>query len=85
MKRYLVETPHSAENCQMVIEEVHAMGYLHYFEWGCESGVHCGWGFVEAESELGASMTVPSVVRGESRVVEVTKFGSAKGRELHGV
>jgi hypothetical protein len=85
MKRFLVETPHTAENCQLVIREVHAMGYLNYFEWGCESGVHCGWGFVEADEAEGARMTVPSIVRGDARVVEVTKFGPDKGRELHGM
>jgi len=84
MKRFMVETPHSAENCQMVIQEIHAMGYLHYFEWGCESGVHCGWGFVEADDEKGALLTIPSIVRADARVVEVTKFGLAKGRQLHG-
>jgi hypothetical protein len=83
VKRFLVETPHSPENCQMVIKEVHAMGYLHYFEWGCESGVHCGWGFVEADDDKGAEMTVPSIVRGDARVVEVTKFGSDKAKKLH--
>jgi hypothetical protein len=83
MKRYLIETPHTAENCTLVIREVHAMGYLHYFEWGCETGVHCGWGFVEADDEQGALMTVPSVVRQQARAVEVTKFGRDRAADIH--
>ncbi len=83
MKRYLIETPHSPENCTLVIYEVHAMGYLNYFEWGCEAGVHCGWGFVEAEDEQQATMTVPSVVRRDARAVEVTKFGPARAAGIH--
>jgi hypothetical protein len=85
MKRFLVETPHTEENCTLVIREVHAMGYLNYFEWGCESGVHCGWGFVEADDEPGALMTVPSVVRKQARAVAVTKFGRDRAADIHNV
>ena len=32
MTRYLIETPHTAQNCQRLVEEVYAKGFLHNFE-----------------------------------------------------
>ena len=54
MDRYLVETPHTAEDCKLVVDQIYAMGYLHYFDWGCKSGIHSGWAIIEAEDETQA-------------------------------
>lgn len=81
MNRYMVETPHAAEDCRMLIEQIEAMGYLHHFEWGCKSGVHCGWAIIEAENEAQARMSMPPLVRGKGRVVELTRFD--KRNETH--
>lgn len=83
MDRYLVESNHSADNCEMVIREVHSMGYLHFFEWGCADGVHTGWAFIEAENREQALMSVPSIVRERTRAVRVVKYGEKEARELH--
>ena len=40
MDRYLIETPHTALDCLMLVDQVYAMGYLHHFDWGCPEGVH---------------------------------------------
>ncbi len=40
MDRYLIETPHDAKDCVLLVQQVYAMGYLTNFEWGCKSGVH---------------------------------------------
>jgi hypothetical protein len=74
MKRYLVETPHSAEECEKLIKQVYAMGYLYHFDWGCDDGVHSGWAIIEAENEADARLTVPSLVRRSAKVVRLTKF-----------
>ena len=74
MKRYLIETPHTARDCQMLVDQVYAMGYLHHFDWGCESGVHSGWAIIEAENEAQAQLAVPSLVRKKARVIRLTKF-----------
>jgi hypothetical protein len=79
MDRYLIETPHTAQDCHMLVDQVTAMGYLHHFDWGCQSGVHCGWAIIEAENEDQARLAVPPVVRKKSRVIKLNKFdGSAK-------
>lgn len=75
MKRFLVESPHSHDQCEKVIKQVHSMGYLHHFEWGCEGGVHCGWAFIEADSSEEALMVVPTLVRDQARAVWVVKYG----------
>jgi hypothetical protein len=74
MDRYLIETPHTDDDCQRLVEAVYVMGYLLNFEWGCNAGVHCGWAIIEAESEAQARLAVPSLVRGRARVIKLNKF-----------
>lgn len=74
MNKYLVETPHTAQDCQMLVDQVYAMGYLHNYDWGCEDGVHSGWAIIEAENEADARLTVPSFVRRKARIIKVVKF-----------
>jgi len=81
--RYLIETPHTDENCQRLVEEVYAIGFLHNFEWGCDSGVHSGWAIIEAESEAEARLAVPPLVRAGARVVKLTKYEAADVKALH--
>ena len=81
MDRYLIETPHSAEDCHKLVEQIAAMGYLHHFEWGCTDGVHCGWAIVETDSLAHAAQMVPWTVRNKARIVRLVKFGIAD--DLH--
>jgi hypothetical protein len=74
MERYLIETPHSAKDCKMLIDQVYAMGYLHNFDWGCMDGVHSGWAIIEAENESQARLAVPSFVRHKARVIKLYKY-----------
>jgi hypothetical protein len=83
MERFLIETPHTAENCLALIEEVHAQGYLSNFDWGCRAGVHTGWIVIEAESEAQARMAVPPLVREQARVTHLNKFDVGEVASLH--
>ena len=74
MDRYLVETPHTAQDCKMLVQQLYAMGYLHHFDWGCLDGVHSGWAIIEAESEAQARLVVPSLLRSKARVIKLCKF-----------
>jgi len=74
MDKYLIETPHTAIDCQMIIDQVTAMGYLHHFDWGCPSGVHSGWAIIEAENESQARLAVPSLLRRKARVIKLYKY-----------
>jgi len=66
-----------------VVEQVRAAGYLHNFDWGCQSGVHCGWAIIEAESEEQAHMAVPAIVRRKARVVKLNRFDPIEDQAVH--
>jgi hypothetical protein len=74
MQRYLIETPHSPQECHMLVEQVYAMGFLYHFDWGCKVGVHSGWAIIEAENEADARLAVPPMLRSKARVVQLNKF-----------
>ena len=74
MDRFLIESPHTIENCSHVLKQVEALGYLTHFDWGCTSGVHTGFVIIEAENEAQARMVVPTMNRKEARVVKLNKF-----------
>lgn len=83
MPRYLVESPHDAVNCRLIVGQVHAMGYLHNFDWGCDAGVHCGWAILEADSEGEAVLAVPMLVRREARAIPIVKYTLDQVRQSH--
>jgi hypothetical protein len=62
MNRYLIETPHSTEECLDLIKVLNAQGYLWNFEWGCKAGIHTGWAIIEAENAAQARLVVPLYV-----------------------
>ena len=83
MDRYLIETPHTKQNCRDLVELVNAAGYLNHFDWGCMSGVHCGWATIEAENEVQARLAVPPLVRGQALVVKIVKFTESMLNSSH--
>jgi hypothetical protein len=83
MKRFLVISHHTAEDCVMALKAVLAIGYLTHFEWGCKDGVHTGWAILEAEDKAEAMMSVPTFLRGKAQVVQIMKFKPEKVAALH--
>lgn len=74
MDRYLIESPHNPEECDNIIQEVHNAGYLHFFDWGCHSGVHTGWAIIETDNVEHARQIVPWRVRDMARIVKIEKY-----------
>jgi hypothetical protein len=74
MDRYLIESPHHDNDCVLIVKQIETMGYLHHFDWGCDSGVHVGWAIIEAESETEARLVVPPLVRSQARAIRLNKF-----------
>ena len=72
---YLIEAPHSPDECAQAMDEALAKGprFLAQFDWGCVEGEHTGWATVEAGNESEARSMVPAVVRSKARVVRVGK------------
>lgn len=77
MERYLIETPHTAQECLALLKQINAQGYLTHFDWGCGARVHTGWAIIEAEDEAQARLAVPPLVRARARVVRLSKYDSA--------
>ena len=74
MYRYLIESPHDAGDCYMIVQEIHNAGYLHQFDWGCHDGVHTGWAIIETDNIEHAKQIVPWKVRDKARIVKIEKF-----------
>src|SRR5215469_4257612 len=74
MNRYLIETPHTAEECLDLIKVLNAQGYLWNFDWGCKAGIHSGWAIIEVENVAQARLVVPPLVRSRARIVKLNKF-----------
>ncbi|HRQ37064.1 MAG TPA: hypothetical protein PLD25_04010 [Chloroflexota bacterium] len=74
MNRYIIESPHEAEECERILRDVLAMGYIHHFEWGCKAGDHTGWAIVEVENINQARAIVPPLVRPRARIVPLTRW-----------
>lgn len=85
MARYLIESPHTKEECLQALDETLALGsgVLAQYQFGCMDGDHTGWAIVEAGSKEEARNMVPAVVRARARIVELTSFTPEQIRSLH--
>jgi hypothetical protein len=83
MDRFLVISPHTAEDCAKVVGQVYAAGYLTHYEWGCGDGEHCAWAIIEAENSSEALLSVPSVARPKARAIRLMRFSPEKAKAMH--
>jgi hypothetical protein len=83
MDRYLVISPHTAEDCVRALQQIEATGYITHFDWGCKDGDHTGWVIIEAESRTEALMVVPTAQRASARVIKLAKFRPEDVRGAH--
>jgi hypothetical protein len=83
MQKFLVISHHTGEDCVRALKEALAIGYLTHFDWGCNDGDHTGWAVLEAESREEAMLSVPTFLRPQAKVVQLTKFDPEKVRAMH--
>jgi hypothetical protein len=85
MSRYIVELPHTQEECLRNLDELSAKGNetLSKFDFGCNSGIHTGFAAVEATTDTDARKIVPSFLRDRARVVKVEKETIDQVKALH--
>jgi len=83
--RYLLETPHTKEECLRELDEVLAEGkdVLKKFYWGCGTGDHTGYAIVDAENESEVRKLAPGFLRSKARIVELSKFTPEQIRSFH--
>ncbi len=83
---YLVETPHTKEECLRVLDEELAIGpdVLKKTFYGCAKGNdHTGYAIVDAKNEAEAKKIVPSFLLGKARIIEVGQFTPEMIRSFH--
>ncbi len=82
---YFVTTTHTPEQCLAALDEMAAKNkkLLSSVEWGCKSGDHTGYVFVQAADEKEALAKLPEVNRASAKAVMVTKFTPEDLKKIH--
>ncbi len=85
MARYLIESPHTPEECLQHLDEVLARGpdELAAYDWGCMVGDHTAWTVLEVDGKAAAQDRIPPFLRPKARVVELNKFTPEQVRSFH--
>jgi hypothetical protein len=80
---YLLEAPHTPEECLNLMDEVNKSKQLSEWQWGCMDGNHTGYRMVQATSEQAALAMVPENVRGKAHAYKVTKMSAKELEAAH--
>ncbi len=85
MARYIVESPHTKEECLKALDEILAKGpgVLNKFDWGCAAGNHTGYAIVDAEGESEVQNMIPTFLRNKAHVMKIGKFTPEQIKSLH--
>ena len=83
MTKYVIESPHTVEECLRTLDETLEKDMLDKFVFGCNSGEHTAWAYVDADSEEEALETVPEFLRDTACAHEVTRFTSEEIAAAH--
>jgi hypothetical protein len=85
MARFLVEAPHTKEDCLQALDSVVALSHslMERFDWGCNDDVHVGWAVLEAENPETAKMLLPTFIRGKATATQLTKFTPDEVKAFH--
>jgi len=83
--RYLVISPHTQEECLAALDGTVAMGKdaLMNWEWGCMSGDHTGYAFMNVGTEEDALKSVPETVRAKARAIKLSRFTAEQIKAFH--
>lgn len=83
--KYLIESPHTKEECLRELDEFSAKSEktLGQFYWGCGKGDHTGYAIVDARDINEARNLVPDFTRDKAKVVELTQFSPDQIRSMH--
>lgn len=85
MLRYIVESPHTKEECLRALDEILAKGpeTLRKFDWGCAKGDHTGYALIEAENETQVRNMLPSFLKEKAKVINVAKLSPEQIKSFH--
>jgi len=74
MATFLIESPHTAEECLSVMDAAEKSKDLSAWEWGCMAGNHTAYRMVKAKDEAAALAMVPAMVRDKAHAYQLTKM-----------
>jgi hypothetical protein len=85
MARYLVELPHTKEDCLEALDSVvaHSHALMDRIDWGCGDDVHTGWLLIEAQDADAARMMVPTNIRSRAKATQLVKFTAEQVQSFH--
>lgn len=85
MKRYLLESPHTKDECLRELDEIMKEGteVLNKFYWGCAKGDHTGYALVDADAESQALNIVPNFIRNKAKAIEVAQLTPEQIKSFH--
>ena len=85
MAKYVIESPHTPEECLQALDEIAEKGLdvLNKFVWGCAHGEHTGYAYIDAESEKEACALVPEFLQDKAKIIEVSKFTIEQIKSFH--
>ena len=85
MARYLIESPHTGDECLLVLDWILAQGsmLLTKYEFCCMDEDHTGYLLIEVPSKEDARRLVPPNIRNKARIVELQKFTPEEIRSFH--
>jgi hypothetical protein len=82
---YLVSIPHTPEQCLNTLTDIKSKGdqFLAKFQWGCMSGDHTAYAFLEGKSESDVRQMLPKDTQTIAKVQKVDKFTSDQIEKIH--
>jgi len=82
---YMVQAKHTPEQCLNALTEFKdkGNGLLAKFEFGCMSGDHTGYAFLEGKSESDVRQSLPKESQSGAKIQKVDKFTNDQIDKIH--
>ena len=83
MSTFLIESPHTEEECMATMDDLNKAKHLDGWSWGCMAGNHTAYRMVSAKDEAAALAMVPENVRAKAHAYKLAKMTSAMLAAAH--
>jgi hypothetical protein len=85
MNTYFVQMPHNPDQCMNMMTEMKGKGdaFLSKFEFGCMSGNHTAYAFLEGTSEDNVKQMLPKEAQATAKISKVDKLNAKQIEDMH--
>ena len=83
LSTFMIESPHTEQECMNVMDEVNKEKALAAWDWGCMAGNHTAYRIVKAKDEAAALAMVPASVRDKAHAYKIMKMTPAMLENAH--